>query len=42
MSDAIVQVGSMDAATVETVLIGGDLSKLTPEQRLAYYSSVCK
>jgi hypothetical protein len=32
----------MDAATVETVLIGGDLSKLTPDQRLAYYSSVCK
>jgi hypothetical protein len=40
--NAIQQVGSMDAATVETVLIGGDLSKLTPEQRLAYYSSVCK
>ena len=39
---SIQQVGSMDAATVETVLIGGDLSKLTPDQRLAYYSSVCK
>jgi len=39
---SIQQIGSMDSATVETVLIGGDLSKLTPDQRLAYYSSVCK
>lgn len=32
----------MDAATVESVLIGGDLSRLNPKQRLAYYQAVCK
>ena len=32
----------MTAATVEAVLLGGDLSKLTPEQRLAYYQAVTK
>jgi hypothetical protein len=26
---------------IESVVIGGDLSKLTPEQRLSYYKSVC-
>lgn len=30
------------ASTVEAVLIRGDLSKLTEEQRLEYYNSVCK
>lgn len=28
-------------AAVEQVLIGGDLSKLTPEQRVSYYKAVC-
>lgn len=32
----------MDAATVESVLIGGDLSRLNPKSRLAYYQAVCK
>lgn len=32
----------MTAATVEAVLLGGDLSKLTPEQRLSYYQAVTK
>ncbi|HLG99810.1 MAG TPA: hypothetical protein VKX49_26105 [Bryobacteraceae bacterium] len=30
------------AADVEKVLIGGDLSKLSPEQRISYYNAVCK
>lgn len=30
-----------DAATIETVLVGGDLSKLTPAQRVSYYNAVC-
>lgn len=42
MSENAIQVAGMDAATVETVLIGGDLSKLTPDQRLSYYQSVTK
>lgn len=32
----------LDAATIEQVLLGGDLSKLTPTQRLHYYRSVCE
>lgn len=32
----------MTAATVEAVLLGGDLSKLTSEQRLSYYQAVTK
>src|SRR5512137_2071918 len=27
---------------IESVVIGGDLSKLTPEQRVAYYKAVCE
>lgn len=42
MSENAIQAVGMDAATVETVLIGGDLSKLTPDQRLSYYQSVTK
>lgn len=30
-----------DAGVLEQVIIGGDLSKLTPEQRVSYYMSVC-
>jgi hypothetical protein len=29
-------------ATVENVLINGDLAKLKPEERIAYYNAVCK
>ncbi|HPV27791.1 MAG TPA: hypothetical protein PKV77_11640, partial [Bacteroidales bacterium] len=29
------------AQEIESVLIGGDLSKLTPEQRVNYYKAVC-
>lgn len=29
-------------SNMESVVIGGDLSKLTPEQRVQYYQSVCK
>ena len=31
-----------DANMIETVLIGGDLSELTPEQRVSYYKNVCE
>lgn len=30
------------AAEIERVLIGGDLAKLTPEQRVQYYKQVCE
>ncbi len=29
------------ASVIESVLIGGDLSKLSPEQRVIYYNNVC-
>jgi len=35
-------VSTLDVSTVETVLIGGDLSKLTPAQRVSYYQATCK
>jgi len=31
-----------EALAIERVLISGDLGKLTPDQRLSYYSSVCE
>jgi hypothetical protein len=33
--------GGLDAKAIENVLIQGDLSKLTPEQRVSYYHSMC-
>lgn len=33
---------TVDAAIMESVLLGGDLSKLTPEQRVSYYRHVCE
>ena len=30
-----------DAAIMENVLLGGDLSKLTPAQRVSYYMKIC-
>lgn len=32
---------TLNGATLESVLIGGDLSKLTPDQRTQYYKAVC-
>lgn len=32
----------LDAAALETTLIQGDLARLTPAQRVAYYSKVCE
>lgn len=34
--------GDVSAATMEGVLIEGDLSKLNPKQRVEYYRAVCK
>lgn len=31
-----------EAAMMESVLLGGDLSKLTPAQRVSYYQKVCQ
>lgn len=33
---------NVDSAIMESVLLGGDLSKLTPEQRVSYYRHVCE
>ena len=33
---------AIDARAIESVLVGGDLSKLTPEQRLSYYNRMCE
>jgi len=38
----LVPVPTLDVSTVETVLVGGDLSKLTPAQRVSYYQATCK
>jgi hypothetical protein len=40
MSDAIITTQNMNA--IEGVLVGGDLSRLTPEQRVQYYRAVCQ
>jgi len=32
----------IDAKAIESVLIGGDLSKLSPEQRVQYYNRMCE
>jgi len=34
--------GALTAQTVEAVLLGGDLSKLAPEQRVAFYTRTCE
>ncbi len=33
---------SVSAATLEKVLLGGDISSLQPDQKVAYYQSVCE
>ncbi|MCZ2122246.1 MAG: hypothetical protein LC108_08290 [Anaerolineales bacterium] len=38
----ITTTNKVDAAIMESVLLGGDLSKLTPEQRVSYYRHVCE
>jgi hypothetical protein len=38
---ARVGAGTLDAATIEQVVVGGDLARLTPEQRVSYYQAVC-
>lgn len=42
MSNELATTSNMDAATLESVLLGGDLSKLTPAQRVMYYKNVCE
>lgn len=38
----ITTTNQIDAAIMESVLLGGDLSKLTPDQRVSYYRHVCE
>lgn len=42
MSNQIITTDSKTAAIVEGAIIGGDLSMLTPQQRVSYYMEVCK
>lgn len=42
MSNDLATSNLPDAATIESLIIGGDLSKLSPEQRVSYYQAVCK
>ena len=37
-----IQKTSIDAKIIESVLLGGDLSKLSPEQRISYYNATCE
>ncbi len=41
MSTSIQKADDSQAEAIERVLITGDLGKLTPEQRVSYYASVC-
>ncbi len=41
MNTAIAEREALDAKSIEQVLVGGDLAKLTPDQRLSYYNRVC-
>lgn len=38
----ITTTNNVDAGIMESVLLGGDLSRLTPEQRVSYYKHVCE
>lgn len=42
MSNEITTQSQSKAVSLEQVLIGGDLAKLTPEQRVDYYNRVCE
>ena len=42
MSTEIEKAGGISSATLEKVLIGGDLSKLSEGQRVEYYAQTCK
>jgi hypothetical protein len=42
MITAIAERPTLDPRVIEQVLLAGDLSKLTPDQRLSYYNRVCE
>lgn len=42
MSKAITKVAAAEPAAIDAVIAAGDLSKLTPEQRVSYYRNVCE
>jgi hypothetical protein len=35
------QASALDPAVVEQAVVGGDLSRLSPAQRVSYYRAVC-
>jgi hypothetical protein len=42
MTTALTAASPLDPKVIESVLLGGDLSRLTSEQRIAYYNRVCE
>jgi hypothetical protein len=42
MTNEITTTTNIDPSTMESVLLSGDLSKLTPAQRVSYYRNVCE
>jgi hypothetical protein len=42
MSELAVQEQAVDPATMELVIVNGDLSKLNPQQRIAWYKARCE
>lgn len=42
MTTSIAERPALDASVVEQVLLGGDLSRLQPNQRVSYYNRVCE
>ena len=42
MSTAIADVVAVDPAIIEQVILGGDLSRLPPAQKVNYYNAVCQ
>src|SRR3990167_1421408 len=42
MGETLARVDKMDAELLERVVVGGDLSKLSPTERMRYYAAVCQ
>lgn len=42
MTTALTERPALDATVIEQVLLGGDLSKLSPSQRISYYNRTCE
>ena len=42
MSNELATQTAVAASTIESVLLGGDLERLSPAERVAYYTKVCE